>query len=82
MLVLYFLSGERKELPKATATAIVGDRLVCLGKDGKTEDRQVMDVRENAAAGSGGILAAIRTPGGARASQGKDTSARSSMSGG
>lgn len=36
MLVVYFRTGERKEIPKATAATIVGDRLLCLGKNGQT----------------------------------------------
>ncbi|HXH23269.1 MAG TPA: hypothetical protein VNN10_14690 [Dehalococcoidia bacterium] len=35
MLVLYLLSGERREVPRATSASIVGDRLVCLSKNGK-----------------------------------------------
>jgi hypothetical protein len=35
MLVVYLQSGERKEFPKATMASIVGDRLLCLGRNGK-----------------------------------------------
>jgi hypothetical protein len=36
MLVLYMQSGERKTVPRATSASIVGDRLLCLAKDGRT----------------------------------------------
>jgi hypothetical protein len=36
LLVVYLRTGERKEVPRATSTAIVGDRLLCLSKKGKT----------------------------------------------
>jgi hypothetical protein len=36
MLVIYLRSGERQDIPKATSATIVGDRLLCLGKNGKT----------------------------------------------
>jgi hypothetical protein len=35
MLILYLRSGERRNVPRATAASIIGDRLVCTAKDGK-----------------------------------------------
>jgi hypothetical protein len=36
MLVVTFQSGERREIPKATAATIVGNSLLFLAKNGKT----------------------------------------------
>jgi hypothetical protein len=36
LLVIYLSSGQRQLVPRATKASIVGDRLVCLGKDGRT----------------------------------------------
>jgi hypothetical protein len=36
MLVVYLHTGERREIPRATRASIVGDRLLCLAKWGKT----------------------------------------------
>jgi hypothetical protein len=36
LLVVYLRTGERRKLPRAVSTAIVGDRLLCLAKNGRT----------------------------------------------